>query len=97
MFDEKLKNLDAIIENVRDQLSESTKSHKEQLKGSSSSFEGKILALETVSKSLVADLKQFKTHANDSATALGQYKQKIGELEKIVEQQIKISITSRQP
>lgn len=87
IFDEKLKNLDSIIENVRDQLNDSNKSHKEQLKGSSTSLESKILALEALSKSLVSDLKQFKTHANDSTVALGQYKQKIGELEKIVEQQ----------
>lgn len=87
MFDEKLKNLDTIIENVRDQLSESSKSHKEQLKGNSSTLEGKITSLETVSKGLVADLKQFKSHANDSSTALAAYKQKISDLEKIVEQQ----------
>lgn len=87
IFDEKLKNLDAIIENVRDQLSESNKSHKDQLKGSSASLEGKIFALEDISKNLVADLKQFKAHANDTAAALGQYKQRISELEKIVDQQ----------
>lgn len=87
IFDEKLKNLDTIIESLRDQLNESNKSYKDQLKGNATSLESKILALEALTKSLVSDLKQFKTHANDSAAALGQYKQKITDLEKVIEQQ----------
>lgn len=87
IFDEKLRNLDTIIESLRDQLAESTRSHKDQLKGSSTSLETKIIALEALTKSLVSDLKQFKSHANESTIALGQYKQKITDLEKIVEQQ----------
>lgn len=86
-FDEKLKNLDTIIESVRDQLSDATKSHKEQLKGTSQTTEGKLSALDTLCAGLVTDLRQFKTHANDSAVALAQYKQKIVELEKVIDQQ----------
>lgn len=87
VFDEKLTNFDAIIESVRDQLSDSSKSHKEQLKGSSANLESKIAALETTSKGLVTDLRQFRTHSNETTAALTQYKQKIGELEKIIDQQ----------
>lgn len=87
IFDEKLKNLDSIIESVRDQLSDSAKNQKELLKGSASSLESKISSLETTSKGLVADLKQFQVHANESAAALAQYKQKITEIEKIILQQ----------
>ncbi len=86
-FEEKLQNLDTIIESVRDQLADSSKLQKELLKGSSSSLESKILALETVSKNLVADVKQFKTHSTEITEILTQYKQKISELEKIIEQQ----------
>lgn len=87
MFDEKLASVDVIIESVRDQLNETNRSHKEQLKGNASTFEEKLASLDTTTKGLVADLRQLKTHANDSSTALTQYKQKIGELERIVEQQ----------
>ena len=86
-FDEKLKNVDSIIESVRDQLNDTSKSHKDQLKGSASNLEAKLNALETTTKGLVADLRQFQTHTNESAAALAQYKQKIGELEKVVDQQ----------
>lgn len=87
IVDEKLKNFDLIIESVRDQLNEGNKSYKEQLRGCSIDLESKIAALEVVSKSLVADLRQFKDYSNETSIALTQYKQKIGDLEKIVDQQ----------
>lgn len=85
--DEKLKNLDVIIESVRDQLNDSGKAYKEQLKGSSANLESKIAALETISKGLVADLRQFKTYSNETTAVLEQYQQKITELEKQVGRQ----------
>lgn len=87
MYDEKLSNLDTIIESVRDQLSDTSKSHKEQLKGSSTTLESKITALETTAKGLSNDMRQFKTYANDSTVALADYKLKIEGLAKSVEQQ----------
>ncbi|MBA3817107.1 MAG: LysM peptidoglycan-binding domain-containing protein [Parachlamydiaceae bacterium] len=87
IYDEKLKNLENIIDSVRDQVSESSQAHKEQLKGNSNTLESKITSIENIIKGVVTDLRQFKTHANDSSIALAQYKQKISELEKIVEQQ----------
>lgn len=87
VYDEKLKNLESIIDGVRDQLTESSQAHKEQLKGNSNSLESKIVSIDTTIKGLISDLRQFKTHANDSSVALTQYKQKISDLEKIVEQQ----------
>jgi len=87
IYDEKLKNLENIIDSVRDQLTESSQAHKEQLKGNSNTLESKITSIENTIKGVVTDLRQFKTHANDSSLALSQYKQKISELEKIVEQQ----------
>lgn len=87
IYDEKLKNLESIIDGVRDQLTESSQAHKEQLKGNSNLLETKIVSIETTIKGLIADLRQFKTHANDASVALTQYKQKISELEQVVEQQ----------
>lgn len=87
MYDDKLENLETIIESVRDQLNDSSKAHKEQLKGSSSSLDSRITALEASAKGLADDMRQFKTHANESATALAGYKQKIEELAKSIDQQ----------
>jgi LysM repeat protein len=87
VFDEKLQNFDSIIDGVRDQVSELGRVQKEQLKSSSANLEAKISSLETVDKGIIADLKQFKNHANDTAAVLAQYKQKIADLEKIIDQQ----------
>lgn len=87
VYDEKIKNLESFIDNVREQLTESSQAHREQLKGNTNNLELKITSIESTIKGLVADLRQFKTHANDAAVALTQYKQKISELEKVVEQQ----------
>ena len=94
IFDEKLKNIDTIIDGVHDELTDSGKSTKELLKGYSTTLDVKISTLETkisplemATKSLSADLRQFQTHANDATAALVLYKQKIDELEKIIAQQ----------
>lgn len=87
MYDEKLNNLESIIESVRDQLNDTAKVHKEQLKGSSTSLEERIAALDAATAGLMADLRQFKTFATESNTVLGQYKQRISDLERVVEQQ----------
>lgn len=87
MYDEKLNNVDSIIDSVRDQLNDTAKLHKEQLKGSSATLDEKIASLETSSKALAADLRQFKTFATESNTVLGQYKQRIADLERVIEQQ----------
>lgn len=87
VIDEKMKSFDLIIDSVRDQLSDSTRVHKEQLKGSAAGLESRINFLEDTSKGLLADLRLFKVHSNETTAALTQYKQKIGDLEKIIDQQ----------
>lgn len=87
MFDEKLANVDPIVEGVRDQFGDLSKSLKDQLRSSTAANEEKITSLDTTTKGLTADVRQFKTHANDVTTALAQYKQKIAELEKALELQ----------
>lgn len=86
-YDEKLQSLETIIDSLRQQSSDITQAHKEALKDSSATIEMKLNSLETTTKGLVSDLKQFKNHANDTATALSQYKQKLAELEKMIEMQ----------
>lgn len=87
VFDEKLANFDLIIESMRDQMCDTSRQHKELVKGNSASLESKIQSLETASKGLVADLRQFQTHSNETTALLTQYRQKLGDLEKIIDQQ----------
>jgi LysM repeat protein len=86
-FDEKLKNMDVIIDSLRDHITDSSQSHKESLKGSTDTFESKILTLEHSWRNLADDMRQFKTYANDTSTNLTRYNQKIADLEKLTEQQ----------
>lgn len=84
-YDEKLRNLETIIDSLRQQSTDTVQAYKDDLKDSSGTLEMKINSLETTTKGLVADLKQFKNHANDTASALAQYKQKLADLEKMLE------------
>lgn len=79
IIDEKLKNQLLILESIRDQLQDTTQSQKDLVKNSSVGLENRILALESTLKSINADLRQMQTHANETANALKQYKQKIAE------------------
>jgi LysM repeat protein len=81
-FEEKLANMESMIDTMRDQLGETSRAHKEQIKGNAQSLESKIAALETSSKGIIADLKQLKAHANESAASLAQLMQKCTELGK---------------
>jgi chromosome segregation ATPase len=87
IFDEKMKNFDLIVDSVRDQVCDTSRQHKELMKGNSAILESKIQALEATSKSLITDLKQFQIHSNETTALLIQYRQKIGDLEKSVDQQ----------
>lgn len=84
-FEQKLENLDAIIESVRDQISNTSQSHKDQLKGSTTTLESKLTSLETNIKGILGDIKQFQNYSTESTATLAQYKKKITELEKTIE------------
>lgn len=84
-YDEKIHNLETIIDSLRQQSSDTSHAHKEALKDSSATLEMKINSLETTTKGIVSDLKLFKTHTNEAASALAHYKQKLSDLEKILE------------
>lgn len=84
MFDERVNNQETTIGSLRQQLQDATQANKELLKGSSNALEVKISGLESTNKSLMADMAQFKTHSNESAEALEQYKKKIAALEKML-------------
>lgn len=87
VFEEKLASQESIIDGLRQQQTEATQASKELLKGNSANLETKIISLETSTKGLVADMRQLKAHANDTADVLSQYKKKLSELERLIELQ----------
>lgn len=86
-YEEKLTSQESIIDGLRDQIASFSQTQENQLKGSTASLEMKLNSLDTAVKGLIADLKQFKTHANETAAALAQSNQKIAQLEKMIEVQ----------
>lgn len=87
MYEEKLSTMESSIDTLRQQMSDSQQVHKDILKETSTNSEMKVNGLDSTVKGMVADLRQLKGHANDSATALGQYKAKLLEMEKIMDAQ----------
>ncbi len=87
IYEEKLNTMEAAIDAIRQQVNESHQVNKDLLKDSAVNTELKLNSLESSVKGLIADLKQFKNHANDSSSVLGQYKQKLIEMEKVIEGQ----------
>lgn len=86
MFEEKVNTQEATIASLRQQVQDAMQANKDLLKSSLTTVEAKNADLESANKSLVADMKQLKNHSNDWVEALGQYKLKIGELEKTISQ-----------
>lgn len=78
-FEQKLDSLNTILESIRDEIETKEHAQKEQLKGNSNALEVKIASLENTAKSLSADMKQLQSHANETASALTLFKQKMAE------------------
>lgn len=80
-YEQKLESLDAILESLQDQLKDQSSQHKDLIKGSATSNEQKIAAIESTVKTLTADIKQLHTHSNDTVSTLNTFKQKLQELD----------------
>lgn len=86
-IDEKFQNFEAILDNLRRQINESSKGHKEQLGNSTTSLAVKIGDLESALRSVISDLQQLKNHANDTSKALADLQKQVVETEKLTEEQ----------
>jgi LysM repeat protein len=94
MFENRLQNQESTFEHLRQQLMDDVQSQRDFARASQVNLEGKtanldqsIKNLETMVRGLMTDARQLKTQANDSVTVLGQYKQKISELENLLQAQ----------
>lgn len=88
-FEQKLENIDTILDHLRDQLRENAAQHKDLVKGTATTSDAKISQLESKTSSLTADLKQLHQHANETASTLANFKQKISELDQRLNNQSK--------
>jgi peptidoglycan endopeptidase LytF len=86
-FEQKLENLQSILDSVQDQIQTTSTAQKDQLKNSSNSLEEKIAKLESAAKGLTADLQQLKNHANETTSALQAYKKTLLEYDQRFKQQ----------
>lgn len=82
MFEERVNNQESTISSLRQQVLDVNQANKDLVKGNSSSMESKLSHLESANKGFIADLQLLQKHANESATALGQLKQRLIDLEK---------------
>lgn len=82
MFGENINNQETTLVSLRQLIQESNQSNKDQIKGGTNALEMKIAHLESLNKSLIADMSQLKNHVNSFTDSLTQYEQKIRELER---------------
>ena len=82
MYEEKFKNQEDILDSIRQQITDTLKTVKEALKNQTSAVEARLASQETSAKGLTSELK---SHATDSVAVLNEYKQRIQEIEKVVD------------
>ncbi|MDP1879464.1 MAG: LysM peptidoglycan-binding domain-containing protein [Parachlamydiaceae bacterium] len=94
MIEGRLSHQESTFEDERIKHQEELQSHGNLIKATQFSCENKlqtmeysIAQLDNLSKGTIADMRQLATQANESIVLLGQNKQKIANLEKIVEEQ----------
>jgi LysM repeat protein len=80
----KLIDQEETIGMLKEQLLESHGGKIEDLQQLLSTFNKKISSIEKRQEELVVDLRQLASHANETTTALSQYKDKICEMEKTI-------------
>ncbi len=77
----KTQSQESITTGIRRQVSEAVQSDQDAMKAKLVVLERKLDTIDKTTDSLVADVRQLKTHANDSTSSLGQFKIKMSSLE----------------
>ncbi|MBI3211921.1 MAG: LysM peptidoglycan-binding domain-containing protein [Simkania negevensis] len=83
----KLTDQDHLIDSLKKQLYELKKSKVESFAESVAKIESTILSLSKQQEKILADIRQLSSHANETTTALSQYKEKIASFEQSVSAQ----------
>lgn len=94
IFDSKQQSQEASFEHLKQQLIDDVQAQRDFVRASSVNVDGKIETLnqavnnlEDLNRNLTNDIRQIKTQSNDTVVVLGQYKQKISELENLLQVQ----------
>lgn len=87
MVDERINNQEATLSSLRQMVLDATQVNKDLVKGNSSTIENKLSSFDANNKNLIADIKQLKTHANETSAALQKMAQKIIDMDTMVAMQ----------
>gem|GEM_PF-2194640 len=94
LFQNKWESQETSFEHLQQQLIEDLRGQRDLTRAININFEGKTDALDAsvknldaLVKGLMGDIRQIKSQANDSILLLGQYKQKLSELDSLLETQ----------
>jgi LysM repeat protein len=87
MVNGRLQTQENLLEGIRQQLADNVQNQQDLSRAQNVHLEGKIDSLDKVVQNLISDLRQIKSQANDSVSILGQYRQKLADMEKIIEAQ----------
>jgi LysM repeat protein len=83
-LDQKIQNQDLVLESTRDEVTSLLKACRESQKSLSSSQDSRLKALDKNIEKLIQDLKQFKTHANETSTFQSGLQKKLQGIDEIV-------------
>lgn len=75
--EERFGSMESIVEGLRKQVTELSRTFKDQSESSRVSLESRIGNLELMAQRVLSDLQVVKNHVNDSAVSLSQYKQQL--------------------
>lgn len=87
MFEEKLNNQELAVDSLWKQFHEANQNNRENVRGAIEQLEMKLANLEGVSTGSLSDIDNLKKTTNSSKDLVAQQKQKIGQLEKVIEVQ----------
>lgn len=85
VFNDKVRNLEDALEEMRQQFDSAVQSQQEKLRGS----ETKIVSQEQSLKGFLSDLEKLQHHANDSSTVMEDYQKQIAQMESLIKFQAK--------
>jgi LysM repeat protein len=87
MFEDRLQNQETTLEHLQQQVTGHYQTQSESLKANQIHLEGRMDSLDMTIKSLITDTRQLRNQTNDYVQALSQYKQKMSEMEILIETQ----------
>ena len=83
----RIQNQELVLDSMHKEVSSLIKAAKESQSKAFSSSDSRLKSMEKTLESLVRDLKQFKTHANDSVSSIEELQKGLHKYEEVTKQQ----------